>query len=118
MKKFLVLYRAPKSAMAKIDAQMAKATPAEAKAGMDAWMTWAKKNAKAIADLGAPLTGGASLDADGTLGAAAGRTGTYGYSILQGKSEKEIAKALAKCPHFKTPGATADIVEVVPLPGM
>lgn len=70
------------------------------------------------ADLGAPLAGGASLDADGTLGAAAGRTGTYGYSILQGKSEKDIAKALAKCPHFKTPGATANIVEVVPLPGM
>ena len=39
MKKFLVLYRAP---IASFD-QMMKATPEEAKAGMDAWMAWANK---------------------------------------------------------------------------
>jgi hypothetical protein len=38
MKKFLVLYRAPISARE----QMAKATPEQAKAGMDAWMGCAK----------------------------------------------------------------------------
>jgi hypothetical protein len=40
MKKFLVLYRAPISARE----QMAKATPEQAKAGMDAWMGWAKRS--------------------------------------------------------------------------
>ncbi len=51
MKKFLVLYHAPHSAVE----QMANATPEQAKAGMDAWMGWARKAGPAIADLGMPL---------------------------------------------------------------
>ena len=51
MKKFLVIYEAPISA----SEQMANATPEQAKAGMEAWMTWAKKAEGSIVDLGAPL---------------------------------------------------------------
>jgi len=57
MKKFLVLYHAPVSARE----QMAGATPEQAKAGMDAWMTWAKKAGNAIVDLGSPLGNGRGL---------------------------------------------------------
>jgi hypothetical protein len=39
MKKFLVLYQSSVSA----SEQMSKATPEQAKDGMEAWMTWAKR---------------------------------------------------------------------------
>ena len=35
--------------------QMMKTTPEQQKAGMEAWMTWSRKAAGAIVDLGAPL---------------------------------------------------------------
>ena len=40
MTKFMVLYRAPKDAMAK---KMVQASPEEMKKGMEPWMVWAKK---------------------------------------------------------------------------
>ena len=40
---------------------MAKATPEQAKAGMDPWMAWAGKAGKAVVDLGAPLAEGATV---------------------------------------------------------
>src|SRR5580700_1749018 len=51
MKKFMAVYLAPVSALE----QMAKSTPEQMKAGMDAWMRWAEKNKKALTELGAPL---------------------------------------------------------------
>src|SRR2546423_4481687 len=51
MKKFLVLYKAPTSAME----QMSKAALEHQKTGMDLLMQWSKKNGEAIVDLGTPL---------------------------------------------------------------
>ena len=45
------LYKAPTTAFD----QMKKASPEQQKAGMDAWMSWGKKAASAIVDMGAPL---------------------------------------------------------------
>ena len=44
MKKFLVLYKAAAAEFAKA----MKSTPAEQKAGMDAWMAWTKKAERSI----------------------------------------------------------------------
>lgn len=111
MKKFLVLYHAPISAKK----QMAMATPEQAKAGMDAWMKWAKKASKSIVDLGAPLgdskhaKGAKVTNGKGTLG---------GYSVLQGKSIDAVTKALAGHPHLTMKGAWIQVHEFLPLPGM
>ena len=51
MTKFLVLYRAEKSAAE----QMMQATPEQQRATMDQWTQWATKAGSAIVDLGAPL---------------------------------------------------------------
>jgi hypothetical protein len=71
-KKFVVLYHAPIS----VQEQMAKATPEQTKAGMDAWMSWANKVQGSIVDLGAPLGNRQ------TLGQAAGKDNStvVGYS--------------------------------------
>jgi hypothetical protein len=61
MPKFLVLYRSEASARA----QMSKATPEQAKAGMDAWMAWSKENGAALVDLGSPLGKSTTLTKSG-----------------------------------------------------
>jgi len=112
MKKFLVLYKAPTSAFE----QMKKSTPAQQKAGMDAWMAWSKKAASAIVDMGAPL--GKSLRV--TKGGTAPTTNDLGgYSVLQGESKEAVAESLKGHPHFMMmPEATIEIVELMPMPGM
>jgi hypothetical protein len=111
MKKFLVLYKAPTSSFD----QMRKATPEQQKAGMDAWMTWSKKSAGSIVDMGAPLgkslrvTPGGSTAVSNDLG---------GFSILQAESKEALAESLKDHPHFMTPDGTIEVVELMPIPGM
>lgn len=111
MKKFVVLYQAPTSAME----QMGKATPEQQKAGMDAWMSWAKKAGSAIVDLGVPLGNGSSV---GQGGVSKGTTTVAGYSILQADSMKAVTAVLDGHPHLMMPGATIEVLEALPLPGM
>lgn len=108
MKKFLVLYRSQVSAQE----QMAKATPEQAKAGMDAWMAWAGRAGSAIVDMGSPL--GQTAHVGGSP--AAGHIG--GFSILQGESIAAVQKVLDGHPHLHMPGNSIDVLEFLPLPGM
>ncbi len=111
MKKFIVLYQAPASAME----QMAKATPEQAKAGMEAWMTWAKKAGSAIVDLGMPLGNGMTV----SKGAPSrSQSQVAGFSILQGESMKDITRLLEGHPHLHMPGSSIEVFEALPLPGM
>jgi hypothetical protein len=109
MKKFLVLYRAP---IASFD-QMMQATPEQAKAGMDAWMTWANKAKSSIVDLGAPL-GKALKVTPG--GATAARNDLGGYSIMQAESKEALADVLKGHPHFMTPDGFIEVTELMPMP--
>jgi hypothetical protein len=111
MKKFLVLYKAPAASFE----QMMKATPEQAKAGMDAWMVWGQKAAASIVDMGAPL--GKSLRVT-PAGASPTTNDLGGYSILQGESKEALAATLKGHPHFMTPDGTIEIVELMPVPGM
>jgi hypothetical protein len=111
MKKFIVLYLSPISA----SQQMASATPEQAKAGMDAWMSWAKKAGSAVLDLGSPLGGGSSL-IKGKV--AAGTTQIGGYSILQADSLQAVNALLEGHPHLSQPGFSIEVLETLALPGM
>jgi hypothetical protein len=111
MKKFLVLYKAPSSSFE----QMKSATPEQQKAGMEAWMTWSKKAAGTIADMGGPL--GKSLRVTKT-GASPSSNDLGGYSVLQAESKEALAESLKGHPHFMTPEGFIDIVELMPIPGM
>ena len=111
MKKFLVLYHAPVLARE----QMAGATPEQAKAGMDAWMTWAKKAASAIVDLDMPLGNGRSVAGTG-LGASSATV--VGYSILQADSMEAVTKVLKDHPHLRMPKFSIEVFESLPMPGM
>ncbi|HXT17099.1 MAG TPA: hypothetical protein VN706_15765 [Gemmatimonadaceae bacterium] len=112
MKKFLVLYQSPISA----SAQMANATPEQAKAGMAAWMGWMKQNEGALVDGGSPLGDVALVTRSGTT---RGTSRITGYSIVQGDSIDDVSRRFAQHPHLHTPGdADIQILEFLSLPGM
>jgi hypothetical protein len=112
MKKYLVLYQSTVSA----SDQMKRATPEQAKAGMDAWMAWAGRTGSALVDMGSPLSGAAKLNAGAEAGPANPQVG--GYSILQAESKDAVMALLKGHPHFMMPGASIEVFEFLPLPGM
>ena len=111
MTRFLVLYEAPTSAME----QMAKATPAQAKAGMDAWMKWRDRNSTSIIDLGNPVGNGARIQQGST---SKSKSTIAGFSIVEGKSIDDVKKMMTDHPHLQMPGATIEVLEFLPMPGM
>ncbi|HUJ62771.1 MAG TPA: YciI family protein [Kofleriaceae bacterium] len=111
MKKFLVIYGSPVSARE----QMMKASPEQARAGMQAWMAWMHKAGRALVDGGAPL-GNAARVSGGTASDVPSELG--GFSILQAESRDALAALLADHPHTRMPGATIEVHEFLQLPGM
>jgi hypothetical protein len=111
MKKFLVLYKASAASFA----QAMKATPEQQKAGMEGWMTWGKKAAASIVDMGAPLGKAVRVT---SAGAAPVSNDLGGFSIMQGESKEAVAETLKGHPHFTMADSTIEVVELMPIPGM
>jgi len=112
MKKFMVLYMAPR---AEFEKMMKSATVEQQKKGMDAWMKWMNKNKKSIVDGGAPLGKTKRVDAKG---AANIKNELGGYSIVQARSHDDAVKMFGKeHPHLHMPAAWIEIVEIMPMPG-
>lgn len=111
MKKFLVLYHSSFSARE----QMAQATPEQAKAGMDAWISWAKKNNDIIIDLGTPVSPEKTIK---TGYVSKGESTIAGYSIIQGDSIDSITKKFEDHPHCMIEQNSIEIFECLPMPGM
>ena len=111
MKKYLVIY----SSSVPARDQMANVTPEQGKAVMEAWMAWSRKAGSAIVDLGSPLGNAASI-----TGAKAGDATSPigGFSILQGDSRDAIVALMKQHPHLAMPGATIEVHEFMPIPGM
>jgi len=111
MKKFVVLYHSTTS----VQDQMAAATPEQMKAGMDAWMAWAKKAGSAVVDLGMPLMSAKQI-ASGSVKDGSGTVN--GFSILQGDSMDAIVGLLKEHPHLHMPGSSIEVFEGRSMPGM
>jgi hypothetical protein len=108
--KYLLLYR---SAVSAAD-QMANATPEQAQAGMDLWMSWASRVGDAMIDMGAPTSNAGSVGAAPTGDAFVG-----GYSILEADSFEALKALLDGHPHLQMgPEAGIDVFELLPTPGM
>ena len=112
MKKFLVLYKASAAEFA----EAMKSTPAQQKAGMDAWTAWTEKAKSSIVDMGAPL--GKSMRVS-PQGASPVVNDLGGYSIMQAETKEALAGTMKGHPHFMM-GAdtTIEIIELIPMPGM
>ncbi|CAN5903223.1 hypothetical protein BH11MYX3_BH11MYX3_10010 [soil metagenome] len=113
MKKFLVLYKASAEGFQ----QAMKSTPEQQKAGMDAWMSWSKKAASSIADMGGPLGKAVRVTQDGTVSPLTNDLG--GYSIMQAESKEALGAQMKGHPHFSMIGdSSIEIIELMPIPGM
>jgi hypothetical protein len=111
MKKFLVLYKAP---AATFEQMMKNTTPAQQKAGMDAWMAWSKKAGGSIVDMGAPLGKCVRVT---PAGVSATTNDLGGYSIMQAESKEALGATMKEHPHFMMVDGSIEIVEIMPLPG-
>ncbi|TMQ09080.1 MAG: hypothetical protein E6J90_38755 [Deltaproteobacteria bacterium] len=112
MKKFLVLYKASTEAFQQM---MKTATPEQRKAGMEAWMSWSKKAASSIVDMGGPLGKSLRVAKGGTATPVVNDLG--GYSIMQAESKEALAASMKDHPHFMMPDSSIEIVELMPIPG-
>ena len=110
LKKYLVTYHSPASAMKK----MQTATKEEMAAGMNEWMKWAQKCGDKLVEMGAPLGGGLNLKATG--GAVPSKRKITGYSILQAESMAAAKKLLKGHPHLVwSKGCEIEVHEAMPL---
>jgi hypothetical protein len=106
MSKFMVLYRAPASALE----QMANTPPEQLQATLEAWRAWAARVDYAIADLGTPLGHKAHVGPG-----EAGGDGVCGYSVIEAGSTEEVETILVGNPQLTTPGGSIDIFEIIPV---
>jgi hypothetical protein len=110
LKKYLVTYHSPASAMKK----MQTATKEEMAAGMDEWMKWANKCGDRLVEMGAPLMGGVNLKATGD--AIPSKRKVTGYSILQAESMAAAKKLLKGHPHLAWgKGCEIEVHEAIPM---
>jgi hypothetical protein len=111
MAKFMVLYS---STMTATDT-MANATPEQMKASMDEWIRWKDDAEKTVKiEFGMPL----QVVTEVTEGGTSGSDSTVsGYSILEGEKD-QVVELLKSHPHLKRPGASIELLEMLPMPGM
>ena len=112
MQKFLLLYQSTVPA----SEQMKSVTPEQAKAGMDAWMSWAGRAGGGIVDMGSPVATAARLNGSGQM--TGGNSQVGGYSILQAESNDALMNLLNNHPHFTSPGASIEVFEFLAMPAM
>lgn len=112
MKKFLVLYRMDIGEMQKM---MANTSAEERKKSMGEWEAWMKKNVANMADHGGPAGKTKRVTASGVTDV---KNDIGGYSIVQAESYEAAAALFADSPHLKMPGATVEVMEIMPVPGM
>ena len=111
MKKFLMLYRMDIAEMQKL---MASTSEEERKKSMGKWEAWMKKNMASMADHGGPVGKTKRVAASGTTDI---RNDIGGYSIVQAESHEAAAALFGDSPHLTMPGATAEVMEIMPMPG-
>jgi hypothetical protein len=115
MNKYLILYQAKQAPGGISVAEMlARSTPEQMQAGMEAWRRWTEKAGDAIVDRGAPLDRSTTIMGGS---ATATRTSITGYSILQAESMDAAVALMKDHPHFHIPEAEVQILECVPMPG-
>ena len=94
MKKFLLMFQSPPSAME----EMMKATPEQQAAIMKPWMEWKNLMGDKIVDLGSPLQGSKLLKSNGTE--TSEQSKTDGFTIIQAKDFDEVKSLLKTHPNL------------------
>jgi hypothetical protein len=114
MKNFLAIYMGTEEARAKWDGLGDAERKKREAAGIEAWMSWGRKNSAAIADQGAPLGKTKRVSPQGVADIKNAMTG---YVIVRAESHAAAAKLFENHPHFTIfPGDSVEVMECLPLP--
>src|SRR5262245_33649247 len=115
MKNFMAIYTGTPEARAKWDKLDAAERNKREAAGIEAWMSWGKKNAAAIVDQGAPLGKTKRASSQGITDI---KNAMAAYVIVRAESHAAAAKLFENHPHFTIfPGDSVEIMECLPMPG-
>ncbi len=110
VKKFLVIYHAPASAVE----QVAGASAEDMQKGMEPWMAWAQRCGDSLVDMGSPLVGGQKIAESGS---SPSDRDVAGYSVLQAEDMNAAKALLAGHPHLGwNPNTAIEVHEAMPLP--
>jgi hypothetical protein len=114
MKKFMIMFQSPASA----SETMAQSTPEEMKASMADWMKWKEKVEATGAgfEFGMPMQARKHIDKDGNV--TDGTSQASGYSMIETDSVDAAVELVKDHPHLKRPGASIELLEFVPMPGI
>jgi hypothetical protein len=116
MKRFMAVYTGSPSAIEGYSKRFASEAQRQAndRKGMDAWMSWAKKNAGAIVAEGGPLGRTKRVTKEGIADV---RNNLAAYTIVEAESQEAAAKLFLDHPHFTIfPGDGVEIMECLPIP--
>ncbi len=84
------------------------------RAGIQAWLAWAKQHASQVVDMGGPLGKTKSASEQGITDI---RNSMGGYTIVRAASHDEAAQLFVNHPHFAIfPGTSVEIMECLPVP--
>ena len=95
--------------------RMATTPQEQMAAGMAAWQVWYESCKDAVLDLGAPL-GNSTTIVGGSVKPE--KTSITGFSLIQAESVAAATELMKNHPHFHMPGASVEVLEYVPIPGM
>ena len=79
-------------------------------------MSWAGRAGSGLVDMGSPVA--AAVRLNGPAQVVSGSSLVGGYSILQAESKDALMALLENHPHFMSPGASIEVFEFLPMPGM
>ncbi len=105
MKKFLVIYGAPKTT---ID-EWSQASEEEQKKGMEEWIEWMEKYKNAFIDAGNPAGKNVRITKSG---ATEHRNEICGYSIIQAANHDDAVEIFSNNPHFDAKDAYIELMEI------
>ncbi|MEP7204999.1 MAG: hypothetical protein ABI716_02295, partial [Candidatus Saccharibacteria bacterium] len=95
---------------------MAEVSPEEMQASMGEWIAWRDEVVKKVGfDFGLPLEAVGLVTSDGV---GESYSHVSGYSTMETDSKEEVLDLLRNHPHLKQPGATIDVLQILPMPGV
>ena len=109
MPKFLMLYRSSDGA----EDRMNNSAPEDMQDSMQAWIDW-----KDQVETSFKFEFGMPLQIRQHFGAAGSESDVSGYSTIEGDDMDGLHKAIAMHPHLSEQGASIDVLEMLPMPGM
>ncbi|MBI1280476.1 MAG: hypothetical protein GC179_20305 [Anaerolineaceae bacterium] len=110
MRKYIVLYRAPITAVERF----AQVSPEEAQQGMQLWFDWKEKLGSSLVDLGMQLGNAVNVAQSGVRKVD---SDIVGMSILQANSIDEALELVKNHHHLRwAKGAEITLLEEMPIP--